>query len=160
MSKGASSTYWRCEASLRVDYVTYSTITVGVKNNVGGSISSTGGSYYTGDTFSVSATPSPGYVFSGWADSNGNITTTANPYSFTVSNNTTFYAVFTPKTYTVTFNANGGTTPTASKTVTYNSTYGTLPTPTRSGYTFDGWYTTTSGGTKITSSTTVQITSN
>lgn len=42
-------------------------------------------------------------------------------------------------TYTVTFNANGGTTPTASKTVTYGSTYGTLPTPTRTGGTFGGW---------------------
>ena len=31
----------------------------------------------------------------------------------------------------------------------------TLPTPTRSGYTFDGWYTASSGGTKITSSTTI-----
>jgi uncharacterized repeat protein (TIGR02543 family) len=47
-----------------------------------------------------------------------------------------------------------------SKTVTYASTYGTLPTPTRSGYTFDGWYTAESGGTKIESTTTVSITSN
>jgi len=62
--------------------------------------------------------------------------------------------------YTVSFNANGGTTPTASKTVTYGSTYGTLPTPTRTGYTFTGWYTAASGGTKITSSSTVSITSN
>ena len=64
------------------------------------------------------------------------------------------------KTFTVTFNANGGTTPTASKTVTYKSTYGTLPTPTRANYTFNGWYTATSGGTKITSSSTVSIVAN
>jgi len=32
----------------------------------------------------------------------------------------------------------------------------TLPTPTRSGYTFKGWYTASSGGTKVTSSTIVQ----
>lgn len=63
-------------------------------------------------------------------------------------------------TITVTFNANGGTTPTASKTVTYGSTYSTLPTPTRKGYNFLGWFTSTSGGTKITSSTTVSTTSN
>lgn len=36
-----------------------------------------------------------------------------------------------------------------------NPTMGTLPTPTRSGYVFDGWYTAASGGTKVTSSTTV-----
>lgn len=61
--------------------------------------------------------------------------------------------------FNVTFNANGGTTPTASKTVTYAGTYGDLPTPTRTGYVFDGWYTAASGGTKITSSSTVSITS-
>lgn len=36
-----------------------------------------------------------------------------------------------------------------------NPTYGTLPTPARTGYTFDGWYTSASGGTKITSSSTI-----
>ena len=64
------------------------------------------------------------------------------------------------KTFTVTFNANGGTTPTSSKTVTYGSTYGTLPTPTYAGYGFKGWYTAATGGTKITSSSTVSITAN
>ncbi len=63
-------------------------------------------------------------------------------------------------TYTVTFNANGGTVSTTSKTVTKGSTYGTLPTPTRTGYDFSGWYTSASGGTKVTSSTTVSITAN
>jgi len=32
---------------------------------------------------------------------------------------------------------------------------GSLPTPTRSGYTFDGWYTAASGGTKVTSTSTI-----
>lgn len=40
-----------------------------------------------------------------------------------------------------------------SKTASLGSTYGTLATPTRDGYTFDGWYTSATGGTKITSST-------
>ena len=40
---------------------------------------------------------------------------------------------------TVTFDANGGTTPVASKKVSTNGLYGELPTPTRSGYTFKGW---------------------
>ena len=44
-------------------------------------------------------------------------------------------------TYTVTFNANGGSVSTANKSVTYGSTYGNLPTPTRTGYTFIGWFT-------------------
>ncbi|MDD6527412.1 MAG: InlB B-repeat-containing protein [Oscillospiraceae bacterium] len=62
--------------------------------------------------------------------------------------------------YTITFNANGGSCSTSNKTVKYGSTYGTLPTPTRAGYTFDGWYTAATGGTKITSSTKVTATGN
>jgi len=47
-----------------------------------------------------------------------------------------------------------------SKSVTYNSTYGNLPTPTRHGYDFAGWYTSESGGTKITSTSTVTTANN
>lgn len=100
-----------------------------------------------------------GYTFSGWntaKDGSGTSYTAGNSYSFT--SDKTLYAIWKAKTYTVTFNANGGTTPTASKSVTYDSTYDTLPTPTRTGYTFNGWYTAASGGTKITSSTKVTIT--
>lgn len=61
--------------------------------------------------------------------------------------------------HTVNFNANGGSVSTTYKQVTAGETYGDLPTPTRSGYTFDGWYTATNGGTKITSSTTVDLSS-
>jgi uncharacterized repeat protein (TIGR02543 family) len=62
---------------------------------------------------------------------------------------------------TVTFDANGGTTPSpTSKVVTYNSTYGTLATTSRSGFTFNGWFTASSGGVQRTSSSTVTATAN
>lgn len=48
----------------------------------------------------------------------------------------------------------------AAQYIKNGNTYGTLPTPTRTGYTFDGWYTSATGGTKVTSSTTVTATSN
>ena len=41
--------------------------------------------------------------------------------------------------FNLTYNSNGGTT-CSSRKVTYNSAYGELCTPTRTGYTFDGWY--------------------
>ena len=64
-------------------------------------------------------------------------------------------------TYKVTFNSNGGTVSgTGTKTVTSGEKYGTLPTATKSGYTFDGWYTSGSGGTRITENTTVSLTGN
>ena len=42
-------------------------------------------------------------------------------------------------TITVTFDANGGTTPISTKKVAANNLYGNLPIPTREGYTFKGW---------------------
>ena len=56
---------------------------------------------------------------------------------------------------TVTFNANGGSVSETKRTVTSGTAVGTLPTPTRSGYTYDGWFTAASGGTKVTASTKV-----
>jgi len=61
----------------------------------------------------------------------------------------------------VSFNANGGSVSPTSKVVECKSTYGTLPTPSRTGnYSFDGWYTAASGGSKVTAATTVTTTSN
>ncbi len=65
-----------------------------------------------------------------------------------------YYNANASRDVTVTFNANGGSCGTSTKTVTVGSAIGTLPTATRSGYTFDGWYTAASGGNKITTSTT------
>ena len=61
---------------------------------------------------------------------------------------------------TVTFNPNGGTVSPTSKTVTNGSGYGALPTPTRSGYSFDGWFTAASGGTLVTATTQVTASAN
>ena len=105
-------------------------------------------------TFSDGQTVTPptvtGYTFSQWNPTSGG----------PVSDNTThIYAEYTPNTYTVNFNAgSGGSVSPTSKTVTYDSTYGDLPTPTKTGYTFNGWFTASSGGTQVTSATTVKIT--
>lgn len=68
--------------------------------------------------------------------------------------------IYVGSKYTVTFNANGGSVDTSSKTVYRADVYGNLPTPTKTGYTFKGWYTAASGGTKVTASSTVNITAN
>lgn len=62
--------------------------------------------------------------------------------------------------YTVTFNANGGSCSTISKKVANGAQYGSLPTPTQTYYTFDGWYTTSTGGTKILSTTVASLSGN
>lgn len=58
----------------------------------------------------------------------------------------------------VTFDAKGGSVSLASKKVYINAPYGELPTPTRTGYKFNGWY--TSNDDSITSTTNVKLTEN
>lgn len=72
----------------------------------------------------------------------------------------TLYAQWKANSYTVALNANGGECIIKNTIVTYDSKYGTIPTPTRKGYTFTGWYTATTGGTKVTADTKVAITAN
>ena len=58
-----------------------------------------------------------------------------------------------PTEFPITFNGNGGT-PSVGSMRTTNQKLTSLPTATRSGrYSFDGWYTAASGGTKITTAT-------
>ena len=64
------------------------------------------------------------------------------------------------RTFTVSFNANGGSVSPTSKTVTFGSTYGSLPAPTRTGYTFTGWYTAPSGGSRVLGTTAVTTAAN
>ena len=61
--------------------------------------------------------------------------------------------------YTVSFNSNGGNTPSfTTMTVVNGLDYGDLPSCTRTGYTFAGWFTTNTGGDEITADTEVALT--
>ena len=83
-------------------------------------------------TFTNPTSERTGYTFKGWnptgiaKGSTGNKTVTA---QWTIIN------------YTITYNLNGGTNPNNAPT-SYNVTTATfnLPTPTKTGYTFEGWY--------------------
>lgn len=66
----------------------------------------------------------------------------------------------TVKRVRIAFAPNGGRVSSGSKTVICGKTYGALPTPTRRGYTFAGWYTAKSGGSRIGSSSVVRTTRN
>ena len=102
-----------------------------------------------------------GYTFGGWwTGMNGAGVQVTSGTTLTSSSDHTLYAKWIPNTYTVTFNAEGGYSPSpASKSVTFNSTYESLATVARTGYTFGGWWTGAGGtGVQVTSSTTVSIT--
>ena len=61
----------------------------------------------------------------------------------------------------VTFDAAGGSVTPTSTSVTFAAAYGSLPTPTRTGYTFSGWWTGENGtGTQVTETTIVSTTVN
>ena len=112
--------------------------------------------------------PSPertGYTFNGWRRSGKNTDLKGVVKSSDIGvdsdgENITLTAQWTANTYTVTFNASGGSVSPASRDVTYNSAYGELPTPTRAGYTFLGWYTAASGGSQVTADTKVTVAGN
>ena len=98
------------------------------------------------------------YTFDGWYTSENGGTKITENTTVSLTGNQTLYAHWTAKTYTITFNANGGNLSGNSYiTVKTGSRYGTLPTAAKSGYTFDGWYTSGSGGTRITENTTVSL---
>jgi uncharacterized repeat protein (TIGR02543 family) len=116
----------------------------------GGTVTTESGITGVGGTLSSLPTPTRvGYVFEGWftAITGGSAVTT----STTFSANATIYARWTP-IYTVTFNANGGTVTSATATTGTGGKLASLPTPTRTGYTFVGWFTAETGGTAVTAS--------
>lgn len=139
------------------------TIVFNGNGSTSGSMSNLTASYVGSTTLTSNAFSRTGYTFKGWSTSSSatsasfanGASVTANNLNASPAGSVTLYAVWQANSYTVTFNANGGTTPTASKSVTYDSTYGTLPTPTRAGYRFDGWFTAASGGSQVVSSTKV-----
>lgn len=87
-----------------------------------------------------------------------------------ISISDSFNVTVSGSSYTVFFDAGGGKIPISDSTVVEvagvqvfgskvvnGGTYGSLPTPTRSGYTFEGWYTSPNDGQLITSGTTVKL---
>ena len=93
-----------------------------------------------------------GYTFDGWYESSN---FTGNPVADVPTDSTgelTFYAKWTANTYTVIFDADGGSVdPTSAVTVAGKLT--SLPVPTYDGYNFLGWYTQKDGGEIITTDT-------
>lgn len=82
-----------------------------------------------------------GYTFQGWGTSASDTSVDyAAGANYTANTAITLYAIWKANTYTVSFNANGGTGAPAAQTKTYGVTLTLSGTkPTRSGYTFKGW---------------------
>jgi len=135
-------------------------------NLMGGSGVSTSQTTYAGIAYNLYGTPSKtGYVFGGWRETSasGAPIHAAGAYfgEAWADCSKTFEAIWTQKKYHLHFNANGGTI--TSNTAPYVCSHG-MPELTydtanynsigdivvsRTGYNFNGWYTASSGGTKV-----------
>lgn len=108
------------------------------------------GSYVSGASVTVTATPSTGYNFRNWTNSSGTVLSTNASYSFSMpAANTTYTANGVLKTYTINYNKGSygtGTNTSATKTHGVNLT---LPSAifTRTGYTQTGWSKNSDGST-------------
>ncbi len=67
------------------------------------------------------------------------------------------YEITSDPQVTVTFDANGGSTPVSEKMVAYGAAYGELPQATWDGHVFDGWFTAADGGDLVTADTEVNV---
>ena len=93
-----------------------------------------------------------GYTFAGWYENQEFSGDPVTDVPTDSTKNLNFYAKWTANTYTIIFDANGGSVnPTSAVTVAGKLT--SLPTPTYDGYDFIGWYTQKDGGEKVTTDT-------
>ncbi|MEN9965202.1 MAG: Internalin-A precursor [Actinomycetota bacterium] len=117
-------------------------IVVTYESNGGSALAS--GSTATGATISAAPTAPTrsGYVFDGWYSDSGLTTSVSFPFVHGQTADFTLYAKWALGTYTVTYNYNSATggNSTANASFTTGGTAITLPTPTRTGYSFAGWY--------------------
>ena len=132
--------------------------TITVKTDGNGTASASHAKAVVGTEIRLTATPNTGYHFKEWQVISGGVTIKDNKFLMP-SANVEVKAIFekdappAPTEFIVTFDGNGGTPSVGSMTTT-NRKLTSLPSASRRGsYSFDGWYTEKSGGTKITTAT-------
>ena len=139
--------------------ITPTTYTVTVSNDGNGTGTAAPSTAAAGTTITLTAMPKEGYHFKEWqVVSPAGLVITNNKFTMPDSN-VEVTAIFekdappAPTEFIVTFDGNGGTPSVGSMTTT-NRKLTSLPSASRRGsYSFDGWYTEKSGGTKITTAT-------
>ena len=132
--------------------------TITVKTDGNGTASASHAKAVVGTEIRLTATPNKGYHFKEWQVISGGVTIKDDKFTMP-DGNVEVKAIFekdappAPPEFIVTFDGNGGTPSVGSMTTT-NQKLTSLPSASRSGsYSFDGWYTDKSGGTKITTDT-------
>ncbi|MCL2633672.1 MAG: InlB B-repeat-containing protein [Oscillospiraceae bacterium] len=116
----------------------------------GGTVATANPATYSIETATITLTnpTKTGYTFTGWTGANGATPQTTVTIPIGSTGNKTYTANWTLNTYTITYNANGGSLGSVPATQTKTHGVNFSPTsefPTRTGYIFDGWNTMANG---------------
>ena len=104
---------------------------------------------YNGSISEPAAMTKTGYTFDGWYSDAALSTKVTFPIA-NVTADTELYAKWTLNTYDVAWEADGGTPAPTQVTVSYNGSIDEPAAMTKTGYTFDGWYSDAALSTKVT----------
>lgn len=143
---------WKTESGYNaVCYTAANTYTVVYKgnNNTGGSTANSSHTYGTAKALTANGFTKTGYTFWGWSTSSTAPTPTytngqsVSNLTATNGGTVTLYAVWQANTYSVTYDANGGTDAPAKQEFLFGSKDAiSLSEPSRTGYTFLNWWAT------------------
>lgn len=128
----------------KVAPVTTYTVAFNGNGNTGGSMSNQTITVGQATPLSTNGFTKTGYSFAGWATSSTGAVAYSNGQSVTnlasAGGTITLYAKWTANTYSVSLNNNGGSGGTTSINATYDSALPNITVPSRTGYTFNGYY--------------------
>ena len=119
--------------------------------NSGSGGSAAPGSANSDSFFTLASAPTrPGYTFTGWKISDtGTLFDASASAKMPASNNPVLiHAKWSADTLTVTLNSQGGTGVSGTATTTTDSSLSNPGTPSKTGYSFSGWFTAANGGSK------------
>ena len=138
---------WACnetQCSDVMEYEVVTQITVTFETNGGSQVNDIK-EFYNQNYGNLRITTRSGYNFNNWYLENSYNTLIQSNTKVTTINNHTLYAKWLPITYTITYNLNSGTNNSSNpSSYTIETNTINLQNPTRNGYTFNGWYTTSS----------------
>ncbi len=140
-----TSTETSAETSDKTNYIPTGNM-FGVNNPAYGSVTCESDEAPLGSKVKIKAVPNTGYKFTGWSDGEK-----TQEREVEVSLRNLYTAEFEPVTVKVSF-SEGSFAP---LNVTYGEVYGTLPTPSRTDGIFVGWFDAQTGGSMVTSGSTV-----
>ena len=146
-SKSVVSGNFSSESNSATVYYYESTYTISFNANGGsGAPSSITKKHFTNATLPTATPSRTGYTYKGWGTSSSTSYAAYQPgATFYTNANMTLYAIWSAKTYTISYNANGGSGAPGSQTKTHGiKMLISRVEPTRSGYTFLGWSTSSS----------------